>query len=357
MTSDRHAPALPVPPTPSGRSVLTGPSSGGRTPARSSTGPAADRRGTPGPPAGPAGDAGPRSTGPVGPVKPVGPVGPLIVVTDRAQAAEAGHDLVAVVAAAVTGGARTVLLREKDLPAGEQAALAEALTRVLAPVGGTLLVAGDARLAQAVGAAGVHLSAAQARRADRVDRAVRTNPTDRAGRAQPGQPDQVVQGEWIDRQGPGDRVDEPAQGEPVDLDGPVGRAGRRAGRPAGEGPGGRGWIVGRSCHSMVELRAAQVAGVDYVTFSPVWLTASKPGYGPALGLTGLAEGVAAVPGLPVYALGGIRPGRAGRCQAAGAAGVAVMGEIMRAPDPASVVQALLAELAPSGLPTSRRGPA
>jgi thiamine-phosphate pyrophosphorylase len=103
-------------------------------------------------------------------------------------------------------------------------------------------------------------------------------------------------------------------------------------------------VVGRSCHSAAELQAAQAAGVDYATFSPVWPTASKPGYGPALGLRGLAAGVASVPGLPVYALGGVEPGRAAPCRAAGAAGAVVMGVIMRAPDPEPVVRSLLAEL-------------
>jgi thiamine monophosphate synthase len=40
---------------------------------------------------------------------------------------------------------------------------------------------------------------------------------------------------------------------------------------------------------------------------------------------------------------------------AGARGVAVMGEVMRAPDPAAVVRTLLAELADPGAP--REGPA
>ena len=50
-----------------------------------------------------------------------------------------------------------------------------------------------------------------------------------------------------------------------------------------------------------------------------------------------------MPDLPVYALGGIEPGRVAGCRDVGAAGVAVMGGIMRAEDPAKVVRLLLEE--------------
>ena len=207
----------------------------------------------------------------------IGVDGRLIVVTDRAQAAVTGQGLIDVVAAAADGGAPVVLLREKDLPRGERARLAAALVSVLAGSGTALLVATDARLAEEVGAVGVHLAAA-----DDAWEAV------------------AEAGRWL--------------------------------------------LVGRSCHGIPELQAARSAGLDYATLSPVWATASKPGYGPGLGLGGLAAGVAAVPGLPVYALGGVEPGRAADCLSAGAAGVAVMGAIMRADDPAKVVRSLLEEL-------------
>jgi len=74
----------------------------------------------------------------------------LLVLTDRAQCA---GPLADTVAAAVAAGARAVLLREKDLPAGERAALAADLAGILAPVDGTLVVAGGD------GGAAVHLAA------------------------------------------------------------------------------------------------------------------------------------------------------------------------------------------------------
>jgi thiamine-phosphate pyrophosphorylase len=199
----------------------------------------------------------------------------LVVVTDRRQAEAAGHSLADVVAGAADGGARWVLLREKELSPPARGLLAEDLLAILAPVDGRLVVAGDPGLAAEVGAAAVHLAAF-------------------------------------------DPWPPPRPGGPV---------------------------VGRSCHGADELSAAHGHGAAYATLSPVFATSSKPGYGPPLGLDGLAAACAAVPDLPVLALGGVRSGRAAGCLAAGARGVAVMGEVMRAPDPAAVVRDLVGELA------------
>ncbi len=186
------------------------------------------------------------------------PLGPLLVLTDRRQCR---RPLVDVVAAAVDGGARTVVLREKDLPTAERAALAEQLRSALVPVDGTLVLAGTGLSGDAV-----HLSAA-----DEVPEA----------------------------------------------------------RPA---------LLGRSCHDRAGVDRAGAEGCDWVTVSPVRLTASKPGYGPALGPAGLA---ALTGGPPAYALGGLTAADAGPCLDAGAAGLAVMGAVMRAERPDVVVAELL----------------
>lgn len=86
---------------------------------------------------------------------------------------------------------------------------------------------------------------------------------------------------------------------------------------------------GRSCHRADDVWAAAAEGASYATLGPYAATSSKPGYGPPLDPTAYA-------GLPIptYALGGIVPGNAAAAVAAGAAGVAVMGAVMRADDPA-----------------------
>lgn len=99
-------------------------------------------------------------------------------------------------------------------------------------------------------------------------------------------------------------------------------------------------LVGVSCHDRAGVARAAAAGADYVTLGPVRLTASKPGYGPALGFGSLRD--AASLGVPVLALGGVDAGCAGDCRAAGAAGLAVMGGPMRAADPAAEARTLVA---------------
>jgi len=99
-------------------------------------------------------------------------------------------------------------------------------------------------------------------------------------------------------------------------------------------------LIGVSAHVPSEAAELIAAGADYVTISPIFLTDSKPGYGPALGLAGLAAAVAAAKG-PVVALAGIHAGNARACLDAGAAGVAVMGEVMRATNIEATVRALV----------------
>jgi thiamine-phosphate pyrophosphorylase len=102
-------------------------------------------------------------------------------------------------------------------------------------------------------------------------------------------------------------------------------------------------LIGASAHSASEAQILLREGADYVTISPVFMTASKPGYGPALGLAGLAAVVAQASGT-VVALGGVTAKNAAQCRAAGAQGIAVMGEIMRAPDPRAATEAILLAL-------------
>ena len=199
----------------------------------------------------------------------------LVVLTDRHQAR---RPLPEVVAGAVAGGVRWVILREKDLPRPERVALAAQLRPILSAVGGTLIMAGPDPL----GGTAVHLAAAD----------------------------------------PG---------------------------PSGGGTS----LIGRSCHNRAEL--ARLTTEDYATLSPVYLTSSKPGYGPPFGPDNLAGLIRDSP-VPVLALGGIgSPQQVAGCLAAGAAGVAVLGAVMRADDPAEAAATLLAQAVPPDAGHARPG--
>lgn len=106
---------------------------------------------------------------------------------------------------------------------------------------------------------------------------------------------------------------------------------------------GAATLIGLSTHAPEQAAEALAMGTDYVTLSPIFATSSKPGYGPALGTGALRQ--AAETGIPVLALAGIKPDNAAQCTAAGAVGIAVMGEVMRADDPAAMVAALKNALA------------
>jgi thiamine-phosphate pyrophosphorylase len=106
---------------------------------------------------------------------------------------------------------------------------------------------------------------------------------------------------------------------------------------------GEAALIGCSVHRVTELGGLAATTVDYVVAGPAHATASKPGYGPALDVVGVA-GLAQAASVPVIAIGGIDAGNLAPLVQAGAGGVAVMGAVMRAADPGEEVRALLRAL-------------
>ena len=104
-------------------------------------------------------------------------------------------------------------------------------------------------------------------------------------------------------------------------------------------------LLGYSVHCEEEGLKAREAGADYVFYSPIYPTRSKPGH-PGIGLEELATFCAAVAPLPVYALGGISPKKVEGCLKAGAYGVAVISCILKAKRPIpAIVETLHRQLA------------
>src|SRR5262249_30848303 len=95
-------------------------------------------------------------------------------------------------------------------------------------------------------------------------------------------------------------------------------------------------LIGLSVHTPQQARAADPSVLDYLVAGPVYDTASKAGYGPAVGLEGFGAFVRST-SLPVFGIGGIERDNLAEVITAGAAGIAVMGSVMRAPDPAQII--------------------
>lgn len=102
----------------------------------------------------------------------------------------------------------------------------------------------------------------------------------------------------------------------------------------------RGFLIGRSADDPEVAMDAVADGADYIGCGAVYATSTKPDAGDVIGLAGLRQVVEAVP-VPVVAIGGITPERVGAVAATGAAGVAVVGAVMAAADPAAAVRSLL----------------
>jgi thiamine-phosphate diphosphorylase len=87
------------------------------------------------------------------------PLPRLLVLTDRTML-PAGQDLATTLRAAVRGGARAVVLRERDLPAPARARLADQAQALLSPVGGLLLFASAPPPGTTFRPVGLHLRSA-----------------------------------------------------------------------------------------------------------------------------------------------------------------------------------------------------
>jgi thiamine-phosphate pyrophosphorylase len=110
-----------------------------------------------------------------------------------------------------------------------------------------------------------------------------------------------------------------------------------------------GFLIGYSTDDPGRALEAVREGADYLGCGTVWSTRSKEDAGSAIGPDGLARVARAVP-VPVVGIGGITPERAPLLRDTGAAGVAVIGAVMAAADPAAAVRALLEGFAPDAGP-------
>jgi len=103
---------------------------------------------------------------------------------------------------------------------------------------------------------------------------------------------------------------------------------------------GPGMIIGISTHNLEQARAAENGGADYIGFGPMYPGGLK-NIAAGVGLGNLRAIRAAVK-LPIVAIGGITEARVAETLAAGADAVAIITDVVKAPDVGAKVRSILA---------------
>src|SRR5262245_37512965 len=109
------------------------------------------------------------------------------------------------------------------------------------------------------------------------------------------------------------------------------------------GAGGSAMIVGLSTHTTAQIETAVAQPIDYLAIGPVFGTTTKATGYDAIGLDLVREAAAkaAAADRPLVAIGGITLRNASSVIAAGAASVAVIGDLLSTGDPESRVREFL----------------
>jgi len=216
-----------------------------------------------------------------------------------------------VVRAAVAAGAPAVQLRDKDASARELYETGLALLPLVRRAGALFFVNDRVDVALALGPDGVHVGPDDVPVAGVRAAVERARSTGRSGPAT------------------GDDGAEPRT------------ATTGARRPSGDARPAP-FLVGASADDPEVARRLVAEGADYIGCGTVYATSTKRNAGNVIGLDGLQR-VAEAVDVPVVGIGGIDPGRSAEVVAkTDAAGVAVVGAVMRATDVPTVVRALLA---------------
>jgi len=107
-----------------------------------------------------------------------------------------------------------------------------------------------------------------------------------------------------------------------------------------------GFLLGLSVGSPAEAERGRAWPADYWSVGPCFATANKADAGAPLGAEGFERLARLAPaGTPVIGIGGVTVANAPALARAGAAGVAVIGAVWEASDPAAAARALRAAIA------------
>jgi thiamine-phosphate pyrophosphorylase len=103
------------------------------------------------------------------------------------------------------------------------------------------------------------------------------------------------------------------------------------------------FVVGVSCHSLEQARAAENSGASYAFFGPVFDSPAKRSFGPPHGISQLEEVCRSVK-IPVLAIGGVNFGNAEECLRAGACGIAAIRVFQESSQTADETASMVARL-------------
>ena len=95
---------------------------------------------------------------------------------------------------------------------------------------------------------------------------------------------------------------------------------------------GKDKIVGLSCETIEDAKAADPALVDYIGISPVFPTPTKSDFNAYIGLDGISD-IANATSLPSVAIGGLKREHCGKIFSTGCQGMAVVSAICGKDDP------------------------
>jgi thiamine-phosphate pyrophosphorylase len=115
---------------------------------------------------------------------------------------------------------------------------------------------------------------------------------------------------------------------------------------------GRDSRVGVSTHNQEQFERAAATSADYVAIGPIFATTSKANPDPVVG-TELLRRLRPLTKKPIVAIGGIRLEHAAEVIEAGADSVAVISDILRAPDPARQARQFIERLEAVKPPANR----
>lgn len=113
---------------------------------------------------------------------------------------------------------------------------------------------------------------------------------------------------------------------------------------------GKGAIIGVSCYNSIERGVEAAAeGADYLAFGTPFFTPTKPKRQPT-SLETLKEARRTLPGIPIFAIGGITPENAASVLETGVDGIAVITSVFSSSDPEMVSRQLSAFFRENGQP-------